>query len=98
MGAEAIIGGAIAGGSALLGVNEQRKARKAGQRAANEQRAFQSEQQATLKKESDRLNAEIAKTQRRVNAGQARANRSRIRGGIFGESEPTQRATSSTLG
>ena len=98
MGAAAVIPAVISGGAALLGVNEQRRARKGAERAASEQRAHQAQQEGTLKKESDRLNSEIEKTQRRVNAGQARANRARIKGGIFGESEPTQRNTSATLG
>jgi uncharacterized protein HemX len=98
MGAAAAIPAVISGGAALLGINEQRKARRAGERAANEQRAHQQQQEATIRKESDRLNAEIARTQRKVNVGAARANRSRIRGGIFGESEPTQRTSTATLG
>ena len=98
MGAAAAIPAVIGGAAALMGVREQRKARKGAEREAGQQREFQAQQEATVRKESDRLNAEIAKTQRRVNAGQARSNRSRIRGGIFGESEPTPRNITPTLG
>lgn len=98
MGAEVVVPAVISGGAALLGARAQRKAGRAAERAAGEQREFQNRQEATLKKESDRLNAEIARTQRKVNAGAARANRARIRGGIFGEAEPTQRANTPTLG
>lgn len=94
MGAE-VAGPAILGAVGLLG---QRQARRQANRQANEQRDMHRAQEARIRDESGRLNAEIKKNQDRVNKGIARSNRARIKGGIFGEAEPTQTGVRGTLG
>jgi hypothetical protein len=81
--------GKILGGPIVWGANYVRKQHKKAERAANEQANMQrnmiEQQQAQLRGEQARLEQNIAGAQAKINAGQARANRRRIRGGIFGD-------------
>lgn len=97
MGAAAI-GAGIVGVSSLVGINDSRKARKEAKREANYQRESLANQEARVRQESASINAKIEQQQRKNAAGAARANRARVSGGIFGDSEPTTRATTPTLG
>ena len=98
MGAAAAFGGILSGGAAVLGAVEARKGRKNAQNEANAQRAHQ-ESQATLYKAEQAKAADTeARAQGALNKQIARGNRRRIKGGLFGDAEPTQGITRTTLG
>lgn len=100
MGAEtaAIAAAGITAGSAIFGASQSRKAGRRAARESIEQTQILKESREKVAKEQDTLSKRVAQEQKRVAAGQARANRSRLRGGVFGESEPTPRGLSPTLG
>ena len=100
MGVEtAIIAGAlIGGGSAVYGGIESRKSRKVAEREAGYQREAQAKQANELRSEQARLDSEQAAARKKLNAGLARGNKARIRGGLFGEGEQTPGKLSTTLG
>lgn len=97
MGAEAV-GAGLMTGSAALGVLKGNRARRQAKRELGAQREALGQQEARAKQESMQLNAKIQAAQAKVAAGQARANRARVRGGIFGEAETTPKPVSATLG
>lgn len=84
----AVAGWAIAGpigavaGAALTGSKRKEPERQAPQ----QQNAAYEQQMKTVREEQSRMNERLASAQNQTNAGIARANRSRSRGGIFGES------------
>lgn len=92
--AAAIIGAA----SAAYGANQQRKARKGAKRAASEQQAVINEQREVTRKEQSRLGAQLERSQKRIEIGNARANRRRSRGGLFGDAQAAPQTLSSRLG
>ena len=98
MGAEAVGAGLLAGAGIVGGLHQGRRARKQGEAIANDQRLALHDQEARAKKESMQLNAKIQASQAKIAAGQARANRARVRGGIFGEADNTPKTVSPTLG
>lgn len=94
----ALIALGVTGVGSIYGASQARKGAK---HAKREARAFEEqlgETRTRVAKEQDTLSKKIEQQQRKVAAGQARANRSRLRGGVFGESEPTQRTLNPTLG
>lgn len=69
--------------SALIGAGrESRGARN----EANAQRQMYEQQMANVRREQSQIQENISRNQNKVNAGIARANRGRIRGGLFGDS------------
>lgn len=66
-----------------------RQERKEAHRIQDDQRDAFNKQQDTVNRERDRINAQLDSSKQKVNKGMARASRSRIRGGIFGEQNPT---------
>lgn len=97
MGIETAAAGLVAG-SAIYGASQSRKAGKRATRAANEQTNILRGQQETADREAAELNRKIQAQQKKIAVGEARSNRARVRGGIFGEPDQTPRAVSSTLG
>ena len=61
------------------------KADKRGKREAENQRNAQAQQENTVRQEQGRINERLAAAQAKTNAGVARQNRSRMKGGLFGE-------------
>ncbi len=79
------------GNALLLGipgrlVKGQKRAERAAKAEGANQRQMLEQQQGAIRDEQQRANAQIANTQAKLAAGQARSNRRRIRGGIFGDS------------
>lgn len=100
MGAETAvaIGSLLGGGAAILGAREARKGRKEASRQADQALGEANRQSAVLEGEQKRLNMEQEETRKKINQGIARGNKRRIRGGLFGEGEPTPGKLSTTLG
>jgi hypothetical protein len=78
------------GNALLLGIpgkiiRGQKRAEQAAKNEGNAQRQMIEQHQAQIRGEQARLEQNIAGAQAKVNIGQARANRRRIRGGIFGD-------------
>ena len=87
VGLGAIVGGP-AGAAAALYVdrrNAQRSAAEPVKRAVQEQTNAYENQMRSVQAESARMNENIMRQSQRVAAGVARQNRSRIRGGGFGD-------------
>ena len=85
MGVEtAIAGSAIGAGLGLLSYREQRKARKATERTANESRQLIQQQSDVVRGEQTRLNTQLEQSKRKLAVGMARSNRRRSQGGLFG--------------
>lgn len=85
----AILGGpagAIAGYMAGHSADEAKRGKKEANKIADAQNRSYDQQQSNIRKESDRLSAQLESSRQKVQAGVARASRSRIRGGIFGDS------------
>jgi len=98
MGAETAVAAGVALGSAVIGRSQASHAERRAHEFANEQRAHQ-ESQATLYKADQAKAAQREKVaQQRVNQQTARSNRRRVRGGLFGDPQPTQGITRATLG
>ena len=97
MGAETAALGLV-GASALYGAAQTRKAGKRANREAYAQEQLIGEERKKTAAEQTSLSKKVEQQQRKIAAGQARANRSRLRGGVFGESEPTTRNLNATLG
>lgn len=88
----------IAGYSAVKGVRDMKKANA----ALGESLAAANTPASTLDKKIEtqqtRLTAQHADETKKLNKGIARAGRRRIKGGLFGDAEPTPGTISSTLG
>ena len=67
-----------------------RKAEKEGKREAEAQRQQFGQARDALRAEQQRTDAQLNATRARIAQGQARANRSRIRGGLFGDEGASQ--------
>lgn len=98
MGIEAAVGAGIAGGLGLLGYRQQKKAFKAAQQSANQQLAAVNEQSNVMRAEQAKLSGSTARAKEKTALGVSRANRGRIRGGIFGDSEGVNRPLTGRLG
>ena len=94
----AAVGLGITGVSALYGAAQTRKAGKRANREAYAQEQATTQERQKTAKDQALLSQKVDQQQRKIAAGQARANRSRLRGGVFGESEPTTRNLNATLG
>lgn len=80
--------GAAAGFGIAGGIAGERSERKAAKREAQNQQNAYREQQDVIRRESQRINSQLEASRNKVAQGIARASRSRIRGGIFGEQNP----------
>ena len=100
MGAEAVAAGAAVVGAAtgLFGLAGSRKAGKRARIEAESQRVHQEEQSTLYKAEQAKLAQKEARGQEMLNKQIARGNRRRIRGGLFGDVEPTAGIARKTLG
>ena len=78
--------GAIAGYMAGHSADEAKRGKKEANKIAADQNRAYDQQQSTIRRESERLNAQLESARSKAQAGVARASRSRIRGGIFGDS------------
>ncbi len=91
MGAAAVpimAGAAVVGaGTGIFGAREARRGRKMAEREAGAQRQHQEKQISLYKIEQAALAQKEATAQRKVGEQQARLNRRRIKGGLFGDAE-----------
>lgn len=97
MGAETIAAGLVAG-SAIYGASRARKAGKRADILQQEQANATRLDRARVQRDQETLARKTQQTQRKIAVGQARTNRSRLRGGVFGENEATPRNLTPTLG
>jgi len=91
------IGGALVGGPAgaiagYMAGNAADEARRGKQEykkmEADQSRAYESERNR-IRQEQDRINRQLESSRNKLQAGIARAARSRIRGGLFGDQQPS---------
>ena len=82
--------GAVAGGmqgyAAGHGVDEAQRGRQESKKVMRDQMEAQGRQEAQVRSEQARINKNLEESQARRAAGVARGARSRIRGGLFGDS------------
>lgn len=97
MGTEAAALGLVGAGT-LLGANQTRKANKQAKREGRIAEANLERTRQETATAQQALSKKVEQQQRKLAIGQARANRSRLRGGVFGENEPTTRNLNPTLG
>jgi len=88
----------VGAGAAVHGGMEARRGRRMAEREAGAQRQYQEQQSAMYSEQQAKLAQKEKRAQQQVNSGIARGNRRRIRGGVFGDTEPTQGITRATLG
>lgn len=82
--------GAAVGFGIGHGSDEKRRAKKEASAIEADQRNAYERQQNAVRAESARINAQLEASKNKVAQGVARASRSRIRGGIFGENAPAE--------
>jgi len=88
----------LVGASALFGAHQTARASRAAKRAAGEEHAAINESRQRLSKDQAKLSKNVEQQQRKLAVAQARSNRARLRGGVFGESQPTESPLTPTLG
>ena len=96
----AILGGpagAVAGYMAGNAADEARRGKAELKKQEGDQSREYENQRNRIREESDRIGKQLESSRNKVAQGVARASRSRIRGGIFGEQSPGQ-ALGSRLG
>jgi hypothetical protein len=94
MGVEtAIIGGGLALYGANQGRKQQKKAEKHAKREARAQRQMLGEQRQAIRAEQERTNAQIEQSNKKLTMEQARSNKRRVRGGLFGDNAEQQAGT-----
>lgn len=71
----------------IVGRQEGRKAEREAGRQAEAQRGQMRQAEAAVRAEQQRTEAQLNATRAKIAQGQARANRARMRGGIFGGAE-----------
>ena len=95
---KAVVGALSPVGGVLLGARDARKANKrAGREAQAHEQQIGEDRRKTAEAQSA-LTKKVEQQQHKLAVGQARSNRSRLRGGVFGESEPTTRNLNPNLG
>lgn len=72
-------------GSALVSAHDQRKANRRAEGEYNAQQAVIAETARKADVERQRIASERAKSEAKLTMGQQRANRRRVRGGLFGD-------------
>ncbi len=80
-----ILGGGLLGHS----YDEGRRGKKEAMRLGQEQENAYKDQSNRIRQESERLSKQLESSKNKVEQGIARAGRSRIRGGIFGDNQPS---------
>lgn len=80
--------GAAAGYSLGSAADEASRGKKEMRKQENAQNQAYESQRAEVRKEQDRINQQLESSRNKTQIGIARAGRSRIRGGIFGEQNP----------
>lgn len=97
---ETVIAGAalLGAGAATYGAVDSHRGRKKAEHEAAQARAAQEEESKKIKAEQDRLAKVAADERKKLNQGIARAGKRRIKGGLFGDNEPTPSSVSATLG
>lgn len=101
MGAEAVVAGTVAavqGVGAVFGAYNSHKGRKDTKKQLNEARQEQSRMNQKVEAEQTRIANDTISEKKKLAAKNAGAGRRRVRGGLFGDSEPTAGTISPTLG
>jgi len=81
--------GAVSGYALGNAADEARRGKKELKKQEGAQNAEYEKQRSLLQREQDRINNQLKAAKDKLQAGVARASRSRIRGGIFGEQNPS---------
>lgn len=90
--------GAIAGYVVGNAADEARRGRKEIKKYESAQNAEYERQRSTIRQEQDRINRQLESSKNKIQAGVARASRSRIRGGLFGDQSQSSGQLSQRLG
>lgn len=88
----AILGGpagAVAGYMAGNAADEAKRGKKELKKQESAQNAAYERERDTIRRESDRIAKQLENSKNKVSQGIARAARSRIRGGLFGDQQPS---------
>lgn len=90
--------GAAAGFASVKGQQQGRQERKQIKQIAEQHRIGIDEQNRRIQTEQTSLNSRLDQSRKRLALGMSRANRSRMSGGLFGESGMTQTPLQNRLG